>query len=103
MSLNSAFETEMELYKSAWAKFPWLDKNSYAAWLAQTYYYARHTTRIISFAGSLFKFDQQTIHNRFLDHSSEEKNHDRLLEADLKHLGYKVSDFPELSSTASLY
>lgn len=103
MKINATFEIEMEKYKVAWSDFPWTDKKSYAAWLAQTYYYARHTTRIISFAGSLFNFEQQDIHNRFVDHTNEEKNHDRLLEADLKQIGYKVSDFSELSSTAAMY
>ena len=103
MDLVSLYEEQMSKYQKNWDQFPWTDSNAYTAWLAQTYYYARHTTRIISFAGSLFPFGDQETHNRFLEHASEEKNHDRLLMSDLRHFGHKPEDFKELTATANLY
>jgi uncharacterized ferritin-like protein (DUF455 family) len=39
------------------------------------------------------------FHRRFLEHASEEKGHETMLLNDLKNLGYKIEDFPELPET----
>lgn len=103
MILRKTFEEDMAFYKTEWASFPWHDTNAYAAWLCQSYYYCAHTTRIISFAGSLFPFNKQELHNRFLDHASEEKNHEQLVIKDLKGLGQSLAHSHEYPETAALY
>ena len=81
----------------------WEDKQVYGNWLAQTYYYTRHTTRMLSLAGSYFYEDEQKLHERFLTHAGEEMNHELISLGDLKKLGFTLKDFPELPSTRSFY
>ncbi len=82
---------------------PWRDKKATAAFLAQTYYYSRHTTRVLALAGSRFDFDNHNVHQRFIRHCAEEMNHERLADRDLASLGYSLKDFPEFPSTRAFY
>ncbi len=81
----------------------WEDKQVYGNWLAQTYYYICHSTRLLALAGSYFQQNEQKLHERFLTHAGEEMNHELIALADLKKLGFTLSDFPELPSTRSFY
>lgn len=75
----------------------------YSNWLAQTYYFVRHSTRLLALSAALCPFELQGFHQRALDHAAEEKNHEKMLIHDLKHLGTNISDFPESPVTASFY
>jgi len=88
-----------EKFKAA----PWEDKNFYAQWLAQTTFFTRHTTRLLSLAGAHCPREYQALHNRFLEHAGEEKGHENLTLLDLKCVGEKIDSFHELPSTQSLY
>ena len=48
-------------------RFPWEERAAYADWLAQTYYYVRHTTRLIASAAARFPIDERgnSLHHRF--------------------------------------
>lgn len=83
--------------------FDWKNKASYANWSAQTFYIVNHTTRLFSLAAAKTPMERNDFHNRFLKHMAEEKGHENLASTDLKALGFKLSDFPELPSTAALY
>jgi thiaminase len=78
---------------------PWEDKEFYANWLSQTYYFVSNSTRLISLAGSLFP--DNMLHHRFVDHAKEERNHELLLTNDLKHLGKNLQN--EFASTSGFY
>jgi hypothetical protein len=86
-------------------QFPWEEKRVYADWLAQTYYYVRHTTRLQAVAAARFGFDAHgdMQHQRFLAHAGEEKRHEQLPLDDLRALGLEVADFPERPSTRMFY
>ncbi|HWU44947.1 MAG TPA: hypothetical protein VN132_15950, partial [Bdellovibrio sp.] len=64
-------ELQMLLEKTLQAAphYPWEDKNFYCAWLAQTTYYVRHSTRLLALGGALAPLQQQELHNRFLKHA----------------------------------
>jgi hypothetical protein len=81
----------------------WDDKATYADYLAQTYYYVCHSTRLLAAAAALFGVDREKLHHRFLKHAAEERSHHLLAQRDLAKLGYSLSDFPELPSTSALY
>jgi pyrroloquinoline quinone (PQQ) biosynthesis protein C len=85
------------------AAAPWEDKWFYSQWLAQTTFFTRHTTRLLSLAGAHCPREYQALHNRFLEHAGEEKGHENLTLLDLKTVGAKIDDFYELPSTQSLY
>lgn len=81
----------------------WEDKRIYAAYMAQTYYYVRHSTRLLALAGGLMPFEHQAGHLRFMKHIGEEESHERLAEHDVKALGFTLNDFPELPSIKAFY
>jgi hypothetical protein len=86
-------------------RFPWADKNAYGDWIAQTYYYVRHSTRLLAAAAARFPFDERGIalHLRFAAHMAEEKKHELLCVHDLKVLGLTLADFTEHASTRMFY
>jgi hypothetical protein len=81
----------------------WDDRSTYAEYLAQTYYYVCHSTRLLAAAAVHFGVDQEKLHHRFLKHAAEERSHHLLAQRDLAKLGFSLEDFPELPSTSALY
>lgn len=76
---------------------------AYANWLAQTYYFVRHSTRLLGLACGHANFTQGSMHLRMAKHVSEEFAHDRLAEKDLKELGISIQQFTELNETKIFY
>ena len=102
--LNSVLEKSILLTKESSEKMPWDNIEFYANYMAQTFYYVRHSTRILALSASRLDYEnQQKIHLRFLKHLSEEANHEKLALNDLKFLGHSLSDFPELNTTRLFY
>lgn len=102
--LNQALEKAILTTKHSAQKMPWSDKNFYANYLAQTFYYVRHSTRILALSAARLDYEnQQKIHLRFLKHLGEEANHEKLALNDLKYLGHDINDFEELNSTRLFY
>lgn len=81
----------------------WGDRWFYANWLAQTFYYTRHATRVISWAAAKTPHSHEWVHLKLIQHIEEEKNHEELANHDLKNLGFSLEQFPELSSTTAYY
>ena len=81
----------------------WENPKLYAEWLAQTYYYAAITTRIIGLAGCHFQYEQDDLHNKFLDHAREERHHEKMLINDIKGLGFSLEQFKACSSSNILF
>ncbi len=84
-------------------RFPWSLRSAYVDWLAQTYYYVLHSTRLLATAAGRFEFDErgQALHHRFATHIGEEKKHELLALHDLKVLGAEL--LPERHSTRMFY
>ncbi len=102
--LQQALNQSVSLLQNSYESMPWDNKEFYANYLAQTFYYVRHSTRLLATsAGRLDYENQQPLHLRFLKHLGEEANHERLAINDLKALGYTVEDFKELNSTRFFY
>lgn len=101
--MKKQFEKEMENFGKYSVDIPWEEKQFYTNWLAQTYYYSRHTTRLLMLGGSRFGFDQNSLHRRFGKHADEEKGHEKLVVNDLKGLGKSIDDLPEFPETAAFY
>lgn len=102
-SVNEELKSLLASSKQQIESFPWEDKQAYSAWVAQTYYFARHTTRLLALAGARTPFEAPDFHTRFLAHCAEERGHDKLLVNDLKNLGSKMEDWPEMPGTCALY
>lgn len=102
--LQRTLNQSVGLLQNSYESLPWDNKEFYANYLAQTFYYVRHSTRLLALSASRLSYEeQQNLHLRFLKHLSEEANHERLAINDLKALGYTTADFPELNSTRFFY
>lgn len=85
------------------ATVPWHNRRVYGAFLAQTYYYVRHSTRLLALAASRFKPSHEPVHRRFIKHATEEMSHEILALHDLKHLGLSIEHYHEFPSTRAFY
>jgi len=86
------------------SQLQWKDKNQYAQWLAQTYFYVRHTSEFLKLCEPILRekgLSDALAHN--LSHQREEAGHEKLLLNDLKTLGFNIEDFKELPSIQVLY
>jgi hypothetical protein len=103
--MRALLSTCVERVSSAIDRFPWESRESYADWLAQTYYYVRHSTRLLAASAARFAFDPRgnALHHRFAAHMGEEKKHELLAAHDLKELGTSIEMLPERSSTRLFY
>lgn len=83
--------------------FPWQNKYAYMNWLAQCYYFVKHSTRLLALSSSLAPFSEEVLHKRMLKHVVEEMGHEKLVEKDIKKLGGNLTDYLELDETKSFY
>jgi uncharacterized ferritin-like protein (DUF455 family) len=97
------YRTSVDIMVKSLEDFPWDSKLAYAEFLAQTYYYIRHSTRLLAASAARFSQEDQAMHKRFMKHSDEENSHELLAVRDLQKLGYKMADFRELPQTRSFY
>jgi hypothetical protein len=95
----------VEQLGSALRTFPWQDRSKYAEWLTQTYFYVRHSTRLLAASAARFGQDDagDTLHHRFAQHMGEEKRHERLALHDLKQIGWRTTELVERNSTRLFY
>jgi thiaminase len=73
-------------------------KEIYASWLAQSYYYVTHSTRLLAMAGSRFPLEHP-IGQRMFEHVGEERGHEILAVRDVEALGFSLTDFPRQRMT----
>ncbi len=50
---------------------PWSQKEFYAEWLAQTYFYVQHSTRLLCLSAARVGHYQNIHHLRMIDHMRE--------------------------------
>lgn len=83
---------------------PWEREEVYAQFLAQTYYYVRHTTNLVCLAAIGYGPDQRKEHYGAIHHLNEETNHDEMAYRDLQTLGWNLeTELPELVETSLFY
>ncbi|MGE4130050.1 MAG: iron-containing redox enzyme family protein [Bdellovibrionales bacterium] len=83
--------------------YPWENREAYAIWLGQTFYMVNHSTRLVALAGAYAPIERSFLHERFVDHSKEERGHQLIAISDLKALGYQPSDIPALAPSQAMY
>lgn len=101
--LKAEYFNSMQRMNKLFQEFPWESKDAYLNWMGQTYFYIFHSTRVITMAASFFSADRQDFHHRFIEHSKEEKGHEKILVLDLKNLGCDVSAFEPYPATEALF
>lgn len=103
IDLKQSVSREMNTTRAIILGFPWENKEAYAMWLVQTFHMVNHSTRLVALAGALTPLEQNDLHARFVDHSREERGHQKICISDLKALGYTLESFPCLESSAAMY
>lgn len=81
----------------------WGNINFYKHWLAQSYYYTRHSTRMLAYAAGWTGPEKQNYYRRSVQHIQEEQGHDLIALNDLKLIGGSILEHPELSVTRALW
>lgn len=81
----------------------WENPALYKNWLAQTYYYTRHSTRMLAYAAGWSGPEKQHYYRRSVQHIQEEQGHDLIALNDLKLIGGDIREFPELSITRAFW
>jgi len=101
--MQNDFQVYVQRGSAAVRSAPWQNRSFYTQWLAQTYYFVRHSTRLLASAAGRMSHRHEALFRRFTAHVTEEQGHERLLVNDLEALGCSVSDFAELPLTTAFY
>lgn len=101
--MKELLQKELDKLEPVIRNCDWENKRVYGNWLAQTYYYVCHSTRLLGLASSYFQRDRESLHRRFASHMGEEKGHEHLSITDLKTMKMTVDHWPELSQTKAFY
>jgi pyrroloquinoline quinone (PQQ) biosynthesis protein C len=96
-------EKQVEAIYRELLRFPWASRNTYAAWLAQTYFYVRRVSHVLAAAAARTPLDEPRLHEHFLRGISEEKGHEALATQDLSDLGFSIERFSEHPLTTAYY
>ena len=83
--------------------FPWKDPQAYGLWLAQTYYFVKHSVRLLGLCIARFPDDADAFRMRYSQHIREEYGHEKMCLMDLKEMGMNIEDLEELPETKSFY
>jgi hypothetical protein len=81
--------------------FPWEDKAAYSDFISNMYYFLSQACRLLTAAASKCDLDMDKFYHRFVDHAVEERNHEKLVLGDLRHL--KVDLQPCLPSMPAVW
>lgn len=101
--LKKIFNECQEKLISIRAQFPWTEKEAYLGWLVQTYEYALNSSRILAMTGGHMPTHRSNFANRFITHAAEERGHEKLLENDVKHLGYDIKTLESLPEAKAFH
>lgn len=84
-------------------KFPWENKYAYANWLAQTYYFVRHTTCFLALSAARWGIKNREQQYQALQHLKDESSHDLLLLNDLEAIKSSIANHNEWPETQAFY
>lgn len=101
MSIRSDLMTMLNAYEKDFRPSLFKDKEIYAAWLAQTYFFVCHSTPLLGYAMPHLK--NADLRHHFENHLGEEKRHDLVALKDIERLGKDISQFEELNITKAFY
>lgn len=101
--VKQTYNKYMNALGDAVSTFPWENVEAYAQWLSQTYHYVKYSTRLLTLSSTHIPLDNLPLHNRFIDHAKEERNHEVLLIKDLQAIKRNINDYPEQYPAAGLY
>jgi hypothetical protein len=99
--IKQAYEQNVAKLDQAFMAYDWRNRDAYAEYLAQTYRYICHSTKLLAYAADVAKGGE--LKECLKHHVAEETGHEHWVAGDLKRLGYNIKDFPENPQTKDLY
>lgn len=103
MNSTEQFEKRLNKSKQIIDSLNWENKDFYANYLAQTYYFVCYSTRLLARSISTFSIEEENMYARFVEHIKEENYHEKIAKKDLDLLGYNIKGFEELSYTKTFW
>jgi hypothetical protein len=101
MTIKKEFMESMEDFKKNHHPSLFNDPGVYQEWLAQTYFFVRHSTALLGYALPFLKNDD--LRHHFEKHLGEETRHDLVALKDLQKMGRDISEFRESAPTQAFY
>ncbi|MBC7537891.1 MAG: iron-containing redox enzyme family protein [Bacteriovorax sp.] len=101
--MNKNYQKQLKNTELLIQSLPWEDKAFYSNYLAQTYYFVCHSTRLLARSISHFGVERDSLYRRFVAHLKEENYHERIAESDLLAMGMSPNDFEELAITKAFW
>lgn len=74
--MNKNYQKQLNNTELLINSLPWADENFYSNYLAQTYYFVCHSTRLLARSISHFGVDRDMLYKRFVAHLKEENYHE---------------------------
>ena len=97
------FDIKIESSKQLLLSLDWSNREMYGEWLAQTYFFVKHTIGFLGTQVTKFNLTSESSLVSILEHFREEQGHDKLILNDLRKLNFTVSDFREYPETRAFY
>lgn len=101
MTIREEFIQSMEQFKMNHPASLFQNAQVYQEWLAQTYFFVRHSTALLGFALPYLKNDD--LRHHFEKHLGEETRHDLVALKDLQKMGRDINEFTESTATQAFY
>lgn len=101
MNIYNEFMKTMEEFKESTPPSSFKSPKIYHEWLAQTYFFVRHSTALLGFALPYLKNDD--LRHHFEKHIGEETRHDSVALKDLQLMNRDINEFKPLHATEAFY
>ena len=101
MNIKKAYQDSMQNFSKKYPSTLFKDKEVYGEWLAQTYFFVRHSTSLLGYA--LPHLKNEELRHHFEHHLGEEERHDLLALKDIERLGKNISQYHEMIPTQAFY
>ena len=102
MKIETELMSIMDNFKTICHPNNFKDKDAYANWLAQTYFFVTHSTPLLGCSLPHLRNNKE-LQFHFEHHLSEEERHELLILKDLKNMGRDISEFEEHPLTTAFY
>jgi hypothetical protein len=102
MKVSEILDSQVNHLSHTVERYPFEDLKHYQSWSSQHYYLIQHTPRFLHLCcGTILPNEVELMHE-FTHHLKEEMHHDRLIENDMLHFGYRLDSDPPFAPTISI-
>ena len=101
--MNNNYQKQLKATELLINTLPWHEEAFFCQFMAQTYFFVCHSTRLLARSLSHFGVDRDFLYKRFVAHLKEESYHEKIAVSDLAAFGFKPSDFEEFAITKAFW